>query len=70
MRSVYVDGVIQSLDIQTNRMVGEIMNLIEASLLDSPSTIALKKSIKQTMWRTNRTIQDDVNSLSFTNEDK
>ncbi len=70
MRSVYVDGVIQSLDIQTNRMVGEIMNLIEASLLDSPSTIALKKSIKQTMWRTNRTIQDDVNGLSFTNEDK
>jgi hypothetical protein len=70
MRSVYVDGVIQSLDIQTNRMVGEIMNLIEASLLDSPSTIALKKSIKQTMWRTNRTIQDDVNGMSFTNEDK
>ena len=70
MRSVYVDGVIQSLDIQTNRMVGEIMNLIEASILDSPSTIALKKSIKQTMWRTNRTIQDDVNGLSFTNEDK
>jgi hypothetical protein len=58
------------MDIQTNRMVGEIMNLIEASLLDSPSTIALKKSIKQTMWRTNRTIQDDVNGMSFTNEDK
>ena len=69
MRSVYVDGVIQSLDIQTNRMVGEIMNIIEASLPDSPSTIALKKSIKQTMWRTNRTIQDDVNGMSFTNED-
>jgi hypothetical protein len=50
-------------------MVGEIMNLIEASLPDSPSTIALKKSIKQTMWRTNRTIQDDVNGMSFTNED-
>ena len=70
MRSVYVDGVIQSLDIQTNRMVGEIMNIIEASLPDSPSTIALKKSIKQTMWRTNRTIQDDVNGMSFTNEDQ
>jgi len=70
MRSVYVDGVIQSLDIQTNRMVGEIMNLIEASLPDSLPTIALKKSIKQTMWRTNRTIQDDVNGMSFTNEDK
>tara|TARA_R110000744_G_scaffold78850_2_gene155161 strand:- start:147 stop:305 length:159 start_codon:yes stop_codon:yes gene_type:complete len=51
-------------------MVGEIMNLIEASLLDSLPTTALKKSIKQAMWRTNRTIQDDVNGMSFTNEDK
>ena len=69
MRSVYTDGVLQSLDIQTNRMVGEVMTLMEASLPDSPSTIALKKSIKQTMWRTNRNIQDDMNGLSF-NEDK
>ena len=70
MRSVYTDGVLQSLDIQTKRMVGEVMNLMEASLPDAPATIALKKSIKQTMWRTNRNVQDDVNSLSFTNEDK
>ena len=70
MKSVYTDGVLQSLDIQTKRMVGEVMNLIEASLPDSPATVALKKSIKQTMWRTNRNVQDDVNGLSFTNEDK
>jgi len=69
MRSVYTEGVLQSLNIQTNRMVGEVMTLMEASLPDSPSTIALKKSIKQTMWRTNRNIQDDMNGLSF-NEDK
>jgi len=70
MRSVYTDGVLQSLDIQTKRMIGEVMNLMEASLPDVPATIALKKSIKQTMWRTNRNVQDDVNSLSFTNKDK
>ena len=70
MRSVYIDGVLQSLDIQTKRMVGEVMNLMEASLPDSVATNALKKSIKQAMWRTNRNIQDDVNSMSFTNEDK
>ena len=70
MRSVYTDGVLQSLDIQTKRMVGEVMNLMEASLPDTSATVALKKSIKQTMWRTNRNVQDDVNSLSFTNEDK
>ena len=70
MRSVYTDGVLQSLDIQTKRMVGEVMNLMEASLPDAPATIAFKKSNKQTMWRTNRNVQDDVNSLSFTNEDK
>jgi len=70
MRSVYTDGVLQSLDIQTKRMVGEVMNLIEASLPDSSATVALKKSIKQAMWRTNRNVQDDVNSLSFTNKDK
>jgi hypothetical protein len=70
MRSVYTDGVLQSLDIQTKRMVGEVMNLIEASLPDTPATTALKKSIKQTMWRTNRNIQDDVNGLSFMNEEK
>ena len=70
MRSIYTDGLLQSLDVQTKRMVGEVMNLIEASLPDTPATTALKKSIKQAMWRTNRSVQDDVNSMSFTNEDK
>jgi hypothetical protein len=70
MRSVYTDGLLQSLDVQTKRMVGEVMNLIEASLPDTPATTALKKSIKQAMWRTNRNVQDDVTSMSFTNEDK
>ena len=65
MQSVYTNGVLQSLDIQTKRMVGEVMNLLEASLPDVPATIALKKSIKQAMWRTNRNVQDDVNSMSF-----
>ena len=65
MQSVYTNGVLQSLDIQTKRMVGEVMNLLEASLPDVPATIALKKSIKQAMWRTNRYVQDDVNSMSF-----
>ena len=66
MHNVYLNGVLQSLDIQTKRMVGEVMNLIEASLPDSSATTALKKSIKQAMWRTNRNIQDDMNSMSFT----
>ena len=66
MRSVYTGGILQSLDIQTKRMVGEVMNLIEASLPDTPATTALKKSIKQAMWRTNRNVQIDVNSMSFT----
>jgi len=70
MRSVYTEGVLQSLDIQTKRLVGEVMNLLEASVPNSSATDALKKSIKQALWRTNRNIQDDVNSLSFRNEDK
>jgi len=71
MRSIYTDGVLQSLDIHTKRMVGEVMNLLEASLPDITATTALKKSIKQAMWRTNRSVQDDVNGLSFTtNEEK
>ncbi len=70
MKSVYTDGVLQSLDIQTKRMVGEVMNLLEASLPDSTATSALKKSIKQAMWRTKRNVQDDVNGLSFKNEEK
>ena len=70
MRNVYTDAVLQSLDIHTKRMIGEVMNLMEASLPDITATTALKKSIKQAMWRTNRSVQDDVNSLSFTNEDK
>ena len=65
MRSVYTDGALQSLDVHTKRMVGEVMTLIEASLFDTTATTALKKSIKQAMWRTNRSVQDDVNSLSF-----
>ena len=70
MRSVYTDGALQSLDVQTKRLVGEVMNLLEASVPNSSATDALKKSIKQAIWRTNRNIQDDVNSLSFINEDK
>lgn len=65
MRNVYTDAVLQSLDIHTKRMIGEVMNLMEASLPDITATTALKKSIKQAMWRTNRSVQDDVNSLSF-----
>jgi hypothetical protein len=65
MRNVYTDSVLQSLDIHTKRMIGEVMNLMEASLPDITATTALKKSIKQAMWRTNRSVQDDVNSLSF-----
>jgi|TARA_R110000744_G_scaffold197821_1_gene317032 hypothetical protein len=65
MRNVYTDAVLQSLDIHTKRMIGEVMNLMEASLPDISATTALKKSIKQAMWRTNRSVQDDVNSLSF-----
>ena len=67
MQSVYVNGVLQSLDVQTKRMVGEVMYLMEASLSDTSATKALKKSIKQAMWRTNRNVQIDVNSMSFTN---
>ena len=67
MRYVYENGVLQSLDIQTKRMVGEVMTLMEASLSDTSATTALKKSIKQAMWRTNRNIQDDLNSMSFKN---
>jgi len=71
MRNVYADGVLQSLDIHTKRMVGEVMTLMEASLFDTVATSALKKAVKQTIWRTNRNVQSDVNSLSFTtNEDK
>jgi|TARA_R110002110_G_scaffold342_5_gene1287 hypothetical protein len=69
MRNVYADGVLQSLDIHTKRMVGEVMTLLEASLFDTTATTALKKSIKQTIWRTNRNVQSDVNSLSFTNNE-
>ena len=67
MRYVYDNGVLQSLDVQTKRMVGEVMTLMEASLPDTPATTALKKSIKQAMWRTSRNIQEDVNSMSFKN---
>ena len=67
MHSVYLNGVLQSLDVQTKRMVGEVMNLMEGSLPETSATTALKKSIKQATWRTNRNIQDDLNSMSFTN---
>jgi len=70
MRIVYADGVLQSLDIQTKRLVGEVMNLLEASVPNSSATDALKKSIKQALWRTNRSVQDDVNSMAFINKDE
>ena len=69
MQIVYANGVLQSLDVQTKRMVGEVMTLIEGSLTDAPTTTALKISIKQAMWRTNRNIQDDVTSMAFNTEE-
>ena len=69
MQIVYANGVLQSLDVQTKRMVGEVMTLIEGSLTEAPTTTALKKSIKQAMWRTNRNIQDDVTSMAFNTEE-
>tara|TARA_X000001388_G_scaffold48726_1_gene34895 strand:+ start:69 stop:290 length:222 start_codon:yes stop_codon:yes gene_type:complete len=69
MQIVYANGVLQSLDVQTKKMVGEIMTLLEGSLADAPTTTALKKSIKQAMWRTNRNIQDDVTSMAFKTEE-
>ena len=69
MQILYANGLLQSLDVQTKRMVGEVMTLIEASLTDAPTTTALKKSIKQAMWRTNRNIQDDVTSMAFNTEE-
>ena len=69
MLTVYSEGVIQSLDIHSKRLVGDIMTLIEGALPATDATKALKKSIKQSIWRTNRTIQTDVNETSFQNED-
>ena len=69
MQIVYANGVLQSLDVQTKKMVGEIMTLLEGSLADAPTTTALKKSIKQAMWRANRNSQDDVTSMAFKTEE-
>jgi hypothetical protein len=65
MRTVYVENVTTSLDIQTKRLVGEVMNLLEGSLPETSATQALKKSVKQAIWRTSRNIQVDVNSLNM-----
>ena len=65
MRTVYVGNVTTSLDIQTKRLVGEVMNLLEGSLPETSATQALKKSVKQAIWRTSRNIQVDVNSLNM-----
>ena len=65
MRTVYVENVTTSLDIQTKRLVGEVMNLLEGSLPDTSATQALKKAVKQAIWRTSRNIQVDVNSLNM-----
>jgi|TARA_R100001015_G_C4438893_1_gene33213 hypothetical protein len=70
MQIVYANGVLQSLDVQTKRMVGEVMTLIEGSLTDAPTTTALKKSIKQAMWRASRNVQDDVTSMAFNTEEQ
>ena len=63
MKTVYVENVFQSVDVHSKRLVGEVMNLMEASLEDTSSTIALKKSIKQAIWRSSRNIQNDMNSM-------
>ena len=38
MQIVYANGVLQSLDVQTKRMLGEEMTLIEGSLTDGTSS--------------------------------
>ena len=63
MKTVYVENVFQSVDVHSKILVGEVMNLMEASLEDTSSTIALKKSVKQAIWRSSRNIQNDMNSM-------
>ena len=63
MKTVYVENVFQSVDVHSKRLVGEVMNLLEAALEDTSSTIALKKSVKQAIWRSSRNIQNDMNSM-------
>ena len=63
MKTVYLENVFQSVDVHSKRLVGEVMNLMEASLEDTSSTIALKKSVKQAIWRSSRNIQNDMNSM-------
>ena len=63
MKTVYVENVFHSVDVHSKRLVGEVMNLMEASLEDTSSTIALKKSVKQAIWRSSRNIQNDMNSM-------
>ena len=63
MKTVYVENVFQSVDVHSKRLVGEVMNLLEAALEDTSSTIALKKSLKQAIWRSSRNIQNDMNSM-------
>ena len=63
MKTVYLENVFQSVDVHSKRLVGEVMNLLEAALEDTSSTIALKKSIKQAIWRSSRNIQNDMNSM-------
>ena len=63
MKTVYVENVFQSVDVHSKRLVGEVINLMEASLEDTSSTIALKKSVKQAIWRSSRNIQNDMNSM-------
>ena len=63
MKTVYLENVFQSVDVHSKRLVGEVMNLLEAALEDTSSTIALKKSVKQAIWRSSRNIQNDMNSM-------
>lgn len=57
-------NALQSLDNHHKKLVGEVLTLIEASVHENQTSIALKIMVKKAIWRVNQDMKNDMNSMS------
>jgi len=71
MLMIHLSNALQSLDVNTKQLVGEVMTHLEAALVDQPEKLTpLKTSIKRAIWRKNQDLQALFNSVVVKQEDE
>ena len=54
------DSIISKLDLETEKLVGEVLTILESSLADNRQCFAAKRMAKKAIWQLNHNIKDHL----------